>query len=84
MDMRELHSAWEAAGIPVAVFPPAGREELYENSRCRSLTGGRLLAVLPSDEAQALCRAIDGHPAPPLFLHLGGEVFSTAVFPQGE
>ena len=83
MDTSALHAAWEAAGIPVAVFPPAGREEIYENSRCRGLSGGRLLSVLPSGEAQALCRAIDGHPAPPLFLHLGSEVFSAAVFPQG-
>lgn len=84
MDMHELSSAWESAGLPVAVFPPAGREEVYANSQCLRLSGGRLLDRLPSEEAQALCRALDGHPSPPLFLHLGGEVFSTAVFPQGE
>ena len=84
MDERALHSAWDGAGIPVAAFAPGGRRDLYQNPLAQALTGGRLLEVLPAPEAQALCRALDGHPAPPLFLHLREQVFSTAVFPQGQ
>lgn len=84
MDERVLHSAWDGAGIPIAVFAPGGRRDLYQNPLARSLTGGSLLEALPAPEAQALCRALDGHPAPPLFLHLKDQVFSTAVFPQGQ
>ncbi|WP_322170707.1 hybrid sensor histidine kinase/response regulator [Acutalibacter caecimuris] len=83
MDKPALDLAWGGAGIPIAAFAPGGRTDLYQNALAQALTGGSLLAALPADEAQALCRALDGHPQPPLFLHLGGQVFSTAVFPQG-
>lgn len=84
MDERALHRAWDGAGIPIVVFAPGSRSDLYQNPLARSLTGGCLLKALPASEAQALCRALDGHPAPPLFLHLRDQVFSTAVFPQDQ
>ncbi len=82
MDKRELDSAWSGAGLPVAVYAPGEREALYQNAAAAGLAPLGLLSSLPSQEAQALCRALDGHPAPPLFLHLRDQVFSAAVFSQ--
>ncbi len=84
MDVKALETIWSTADLPVVVFQKGRSTPVYENAPAAGLLPGGLFAALPAPEAQALREAVEGLGDPPFFCHLGGEVYSAVLVPQGE
>ena len=84
MEIKDLEMIWSAVDMPVVVVPKGGSTQVYENALAAELLQGDLFAALPASEAQPLREAVEGLGDPPFFCHLGAEVYSAVLVPQGD
>ena len=69
-------SQWDLSPIPVIAFAPGSHSVLYRNSAAMPLAPDTLVEGLTGPESAALCAALDGPYEAPVFLHVGGGVYS--------